>query len=348
MYVQGLKLASPPDGVDQAVATLPDRQRVLALYASALDERAPPEEAAVFAAVGRKTMIEGAESLSPEEQAVTRLAVLDMAEEHQSAPLVDPALARAADGIIRAARAHAYRSALAAPAGSSEGFERIDALTTPQRVAYLRALADDFAGLPGDNEQGVSQVWELVETYRTDVDVPLRNRAQAAALIDVVFAEFQNRLHVRGLDPDVFPVARDQDDPSVAALRGMAASPADIESLIGSDMVTVAQRLSAAIDDLEHHSTAVAEDREAAEKLRTVVLAADDPRSIPVEYIPAVATIVASVERGDIETAEREIERVDDRPAISSPAVSDLELEAVSEDLVTNEAIRTSEIEPES
>ena len=37
----------------------PDRQRVLALYASALDERAPPEEAAVFATVGRKTMDRG-------------------------------------------------------------------------------------------------------------------------------------------------------------------------------------------------------------------------------------------------------------------------------------------------
>ena len=348
MYVQGLKLASPPDGVDQAVATLPDRQRVLALYASALDERAPPEEAAVFAAVGRKIMIEGAESLSPEEQVVTRLAVLDMVEEHQSAPLVDPALAQAADDIVRAARAHAYRSALAEPADSSEGFQRIDALTTPQRVAYLKALADDFAGLPGDNEQDVTQVRELAEIYRMGADVPPRNRAQAAVLIDVVFAEFQNHPHVRGLDPDVFPVARDHDDPSVAALRGMAASPADIESLIGSDMVTVAQRLSAAIDDLEHHSTAVAEDREAAEKLRTVVLAADDPRSIPVECIPAVATIVASVERGDMEAAGREIERVDDLRAISSSTAPDLEAEADSEDSATDKATRKSEIEPEA
>ena len=347
MYVQGLKLASPPDGVDQAVATLPDRQRVLALYASALDERAPPEEAAVFAAVGRKTMIEGADSLSPEEHAVTRLAVLDMVEEHQSAPLVDPALARAADDIVRAARAHAYRSALSEPAGSSEGFERIDALTTPQRVAYLKALADDFAGLPGDNEQGVSQVRDLAEAYRMGVDVPPKNRAQAAALIDVVFAEFQNRPHVRGLDPDVFPVARDQDDPSIAALRGMAASLADIEILISSDIATVAQRLSIAIDDLEHHSSATPEDRESAESLRAVVLSVDKPRSIPIEFIPAVATVVASVERGDMEAAEHEIERAVPQPNLGNRSPRSQQPEAISDE---NEAARATddrEIEPD-
>ena len=347
-YVQGLKLASPPDGVDHAVAMLPDRQRVLALYASALDERAPPEEAAVFAAVGRKTMIEGADSLSPEEHAVTRLAVLDMVEEHQSAPLVDPVLARAADGIVRAARAHAYRSALAEPAGSSEGFERIDALTTPQRVAYLKALADDFAGLPGDNEQGVSQVRDLAEAYRMGVDVPPKNRAQAAALIDVVFAEFQNRPHMRGLDPDVFPVAHDRDDPYIAALRGMAASPADIENLIRTDISAVAQRLSIVIDDLKHHSTATPEDRETAEGLRAAVLSVDNPRSIPIGLIPAIATIVASMERGDLETAEREFERADELPAISSSTAPGLEVEVASEGSATDNVIRKGEIEPES
>ena len=347
MYVQGLKLASPPDGVDHAVAMLPDRQRVLALYASALDERAPPEEAAVFAAVGRKTMIEGADSLSPEEHAATRLAVLDMVEEHQSAPLVDPVLARAADDIVRAARAHAYRSALAEPAGSSEGFERIDALTTPQRVAYLKALADDFAGLPGDNEQGVSQVRDLAEAYRMGVDVPPKNRAQAAALIDVVFAEFQNRPHVRGLDPDVVPVARDQDDPSIAALRGMAASLTDIESLISSDIATVAQRLSIAIDDLKHHSSATPEDRESAESLRAVVLSVDKPRSIPIEFIPAVATVVASVERGDMEAAEHEIERAVPQPNLGNRSPRSQQPEATSDE---NEAARATddrEVEPD-
>ena len=347
MYVQGLKLASPPDGVDQAVATLPDRQRVLALYASALDERAPPEEAAVFAAVGRKIMIEGAESLSPEEQVVTRLAVLDMVEEHQSAPLVDPALAQAADGIIRAARAHAYRSALAAPAGSPEGFERIDALTTPQRVAYLKALADDFAGLPGDNEQGVNQVRDLAEAYRMGIDVPPRNRTQAAALIDVVFAEFQNRPHVRGLDPDVFPVARDRDDPSIAALRGMAASLADIENLISSDIATVAQRLSVAIEDIEHHSTATPEDRESAESLRAVVLSVDNLRSIPIEFIPVLATIVASAERGDLEPAENEIERGGSSRAASAAMPRNLETEIEQKDAGRRQSDRQQAIEPD-
>jgi hypothetical protein len=347
-YVQGLKLASPPDGVDQAVAMLPDRQRVLALYASALDERAPPEEAAVFAAVGRKTMIEGGGSLSPEEHAVTRLAVLDMVEEHQSAPLVDPVLARAADDIVRAARAHAYRSALAEPVGSSEGFQRIDALTTPQRVAYFMALAGDFAGLPGDNEQGVNQIRDIAEAYRTDVDVALRNRTQAAALIDVVFAEFQSRPHMRGLDPDVFPVARGQDDPSIAALRGMAASPADIENLISSDFAAVAQRLSIAIDALEHHSTATPEDRETAESLRAAVLSVDNPRSIPIEFIPALATIVGSAERGDIEAAELKFERADEPPAISSSTAPGLEAEVASEGSATDNVIRKGEIEPES
>ena len=56
---------------------------------------------------------------------MTRLAVLDMVEEHQSAPLVDPALARAADDIVRAARAHAYRSTRSQSRRvSSEGFGR--------------------------------------------------------------------------------------------------------------------------------------------------------------------------------------------------------------------------------
>ncbi len=346
MYVRGLRLASPPDGVDQAVAMLPDRQRVLALYASALDDRSSPGEAAIFAAVGRKTMIEGAESLSPEEQAVTRLAVLDMVEEHQSAALGDPALARAADNIVRATRVHAYHTALAAPTGSSEGFRRIDALTTPQRVAYLKALADDFAGLPGDNEQGVSQVRELVETYRTDADVPPRNRAPAAALIDVVFAEFQNRPHVRGLDPDVFPVARDQDDPFIAALRGMAASPADIENLISSDIATVARRLSVAIDDLEYHSTATSEDRESAENLRAVALSVDNPRSIPVEFIPAIATLFVSGTPQDIEVANI-VEHPHQPSTILKPIPLDAEMQAAAEDVVRAKATQQREIEPE-
>jgi hypothetical protein len=348
LYVQGLALASPPDGVEQAVATLADRQRVLALYASALDDKSSPEEAAIFAAVGRKTMIEGAESLSPEQQSITRLAVLDMVEDHQSAPLVDPALARSADDIVRAVRAQTYRSALGSLAGSFDGFQRIDALTSPQRVAYLNAIADDFASLPGDNEQSVSQIRELAETYRTGVDVPSGIRAQAAALIDVAFDEFQNRAHVRGLDPDVYPIARGHGDPSISALRGMAASPADIESLISSDMATVAQRLSVAIDGLEHHSTATPEDREAAEKLRAAILLADDPRSIPGELIPAIATIVGSVRRGDIEAPEHEIERADERFGISDGTGTGNDAEASSEGLVIDKATRRGEIEPES
>ena len=125
----------------------------------------------------------------------------------------------------------------------------------------------------------------------------------------------------------------------------MAASLADIENLISSDIATVAQRLSVAIDDIEHHSTATPKDRETAESLRAVVQSVDYLRSIPIEFIPAVATIVASVERGDIEAAEHEIELVDNRPVISSPTVSALEV--VSEALDTDEAIRKTEMGPE-
>ena len=50
------------------------------------------------------------------------------------------------------------------------------------------------------------------------------------------------------------------------------------------------------------------------ESLRAVVLSVDKPRSIRVEFIPAVATVVASVERGDMEAAEHEIERAVPQP----------------------------------
>jgi hypothetical protein len=153
---------------------------------------------------------------------------------------------------------------------------------------------------------------------------------------------------MRGLDPDVFPVARGQDDPSIAALRGMAASPADIENLISSDFAAVAQRLSIAIDALEHHSTATPEDRETAESLRAAVLSVDNPRSIPIEFIPALATIVGSAERGDIEAAELKFERADEPPAISSSTAPGLEAEVASEGSATDNVIRKGEIEPES
>lgn len=345
-YIQHLSLASPPDGVDQTVATLAERQRVLALYASALDDRSSPEEAAIFAAVGRKTMIEGVESLSPEEKVVTRLAVLDMVEDHQSAPLVDPELARVSNDIVRAIRAQTYRSALIPPEASSEGFQRIDALTPPQRVAYLNAVAEDFAGLPGDNERGVSEIREIVGAYRTGAEVPSKTRARAAALIDVAFDGFQYRAHVRGLDPEIHPVARDTDDPSIAALRGVAASPADIESLISSDIATVAQRLSVAIDDLQHHPTATPEDREAAENLRKVVLTVDNPRSIPIDFVPAVATLVATVERGDMEATEREIERSTSQ-AIPAKQPPRHEIDANTDDIEMRRTTDGREIEPD-
>lgn len=345
-YIQHLSLASPPDGVEQAVATLAERQRVLALYASALDDRSSPEEAAIFAAVGRKTMIEGADSLSPEERAVTRLAVLDMVEDHQSTPLVDQELARASDDIVRAIRAQTYRSALTMPAATSEGFQRIDALTPPQRVAYLNAVADDFADLPGANERGASEIRALAEAYRTGGDVPPKSHAQAAALIDAVFDEFQYPDHVRGLDPNVHPVAGERDDPAIAALRGMAASPADIESLISSDIATVAQRLSVVIDDLEHHPTATLEDRKTAENLRTVVLSVDDPRSIPIEFIPAVATVVATVERGDMEAAEHEIERSASQ-AMPAKQPSRHEVDPNNDDIERGRTIDGRDIEPD-
>jgi hypothetical protein len=152
---------------------------------------------------------------------------------------------------------------------------------------------------------------------------------------------------VRGLDPDVFPVARDQDDPSIAALRGMAASLTDIESLISSDIATVAQRLSIAIDDLEHHSSATPEDRESAESLRAVVLSVDKPRSIPIEFIPAVATIVGSAERGNLESAENEIERVGSSRAISGTMPLGLEADMSEENFSQAKKDPRRAVEPE-
>lgn len=346
-YVRSLELAPPPDGVERAVAALADRQRAIALYAAALDETSSPEEAAIFASVGRKTMIAGAESLSPEEQTVTRLAVLDMVEDHESAPLVDPALARAANEIVRSARAHLYRSALEASEGPSEGLQRIDALTLPQRVAYLDAIAEDFAGLPGDNENAARQVRELAEIYRTDADIFSASYAKAAALIDVAFDDFRNRPHVRGLDPEIYPTAQDSDNPTIAALRGMAASPADIESLISSDIATVARLLTAVADDLEHHSAATADDRLAAEKLLTVVLSADNTRSIPVEFVAALATVVGPAAREDLETGEHALEQVDISTAVSSAVVVATGETAEKEEARQGEEAQRSGIEPE-
>lgn len=73
---------------------------------------------------------------------------------------------------------------------------------------------------------------------------------------------------------------------------------------------------------------------------------ADNPRSIPVEFIPAIATLFGSGTPGDIETANI-VEHPLQRSAILKSIPLDAEIETSAEDVDRTKAAQRTGNEPE-